>query len=32
MITERKDKSEQEGDPIFHVLALSALEPAAVYR
>ncbi|XP_063428011.1 KICSTOR complex protein kaptin-like [Mytilus trossulus] len=31
-ISQRKDKSEQEVDPVFHVLALSALEPAAVYR
>lgn len=31
-ISQRRENSEEGGDPVFHVLALSALEPAAVYR
>jgi hypothetical protein len=27
-----KEKEEKTSDPIYHILVLSALEPAAVYR
>jgi hypothetical protein len=31
-VDKRKEKQEKTSDPIYHILVLSALEPAAVYR